>query len=114
MILISNFSNAFDQKMAVAMLRVPNGLDYSVPNSTGDDEQAMIQSSYDLAGNTLMHADSDLSMTSGIQRVQSVPTIGTQYSAVDGTNHIVKESSTNFNARDHLKYKKKFAADKVL
>ncbi|XP_044013091.1 bumetanide-sensitive sodium-(potassium)-chloride cotransporter-like isoform X1 [Aphidius gifuensis] len=106
--------NAFDQKMAVAMLRVPNGLDYSVPNSTGDDEQAMIQSSYDLAGNTLMHADSDLSMTSGIQRVQSVPTIGTQFSTVDGPNQIAKESSTNFNARDHLKYKKKFAADKVL
>lgn len=109
------YSNAFDQKLAVAMLRVPNGLDYSAMSSNpGDDEQAMVQSSYDLARNTLMHADSDLSMTSGIQRVQSVPTIGTQYTNAEGTNQIAKESSTYFNARDHLKHKKKFAADKIL
>lgn len=71
-------SNAFDHKLAVAILRIAEGLDCSViTNANGDDEHGILaQSSYDLAGNTLMHADSDLSMSTQIPRVQSVPTIG--------------------------------------
>lgn len=72
-------SNAFDHKLAVAILRVADGLDCStITNANGehDEHGVLAQSSYDLAGNTLMHADSDLSMTTQIPRVQSVPTIG--------------------------------------
>lgn len=45
-------------------------------NGEHDEQGVLAQSSYDLAGNTLMHADSDLSMSTQIPRVQSVPTIG--------------------------------------
>lgn len=71
-------SNAFDQKLAVAMLRIAEGLDCSeVATANGDDEHGVLaQSSYDLTGSTLMHVDSNLSMSSQIPRVQSVPTIG--------------------------------------
>ena len=83
--------------------------------TVGEDDHsgALAQSSYDLAGNTLMHADSDLSMSSGIPRVQSVPTIGTQYLPAEGT-HVMRDSPTHFSARDQLKNKKKHAADKML
>lgn len=62
----------------MAILRIADGLDNStVMNANGDEEHGIFaQSSYDLAGNTLMHADSDLSMNMQIPRVQSVPTIG--------------------------------------
>lgn len=62
----------------MAILRIAEGLDCSaITNANGDDEHGVLaQSSYDLAGNTLMHADSDLSMSTQIPRVQSVPTIG--------------------------------------
>lgn len=65
--------------MAVAILRIEDGLDCSEVVSTVADEEhgTLAQSSYDLTGTTLMHADSDLSMSSQIPRVQSVPTIGT-------------------------------------
>lgn len=59
-------------------MRISEGLDCA-GNANGvseDDHGTLAQSSYDLAGNTLMHADSDLSMSTGIPRVQSVPTIG--------------------------------------
>lgn len=71
-------SNAFDHKLAVAILRTAEGLDCSITNVNGehDEHGVFAQSSYDLAGNTLMHADSDLSMSTQIPRVQSVPTIG--------------------------------------
>lgn len=71
-------SNAFDQKLAVAMLRIAEGLDCcEVATANGDDEHGVLaQSSYDLTGNTLMHVDSNLSMSSQIPRVQSVPTMG--------------------------------------
>lgn len=77
-----NYSNAFDHRLAVAILRIAEGLDCSNSSSavgSADEEHqgVLVQSSYDLAGNTLMHADSDLSMSGhGITRVQSVPTIG--------------------------------------
>lgn len=72
------YSNAFDQKLAVAMLRIAEGLDCcEVATANGDDEHGVLaQSSYDLTGNTLMHVDSNLSMSSQIPRVQSVPTMG--------------------------------------
>lgn len=66
----------------MAILRIAEGLDCSSVGSSGSAEEephsgALVQSSYDLAGNTLMHADSDLSMSGrGIARVQSVPSIG--------------------------------------
>ncbi|XP_063980220.1 bumetanide-sensitive sodium-(potassium)-chloride cotransporter isoform X1 [Diachasmimorpha longicaudata] len=104
---------AFDQKLAVAMLRVPQGLDTSVCSSQIDEEHLM-QSSYEIAGNTLMHADSDLSMSSVMTRVQSVPSIGTQYVGVESSSSIARESPTHFSAKDHLKSKKKNAADKIL
>lgn len=71
-------SNAFDQKLAVAMLRIAEGLDCcEVATANGDDEHGILaQSSYDLTVNTLMHVDSNLSMSSQIPRVQSVPTMG--------------------------------------
>lgn len=70
------FSNAFDNRLAVAILRIAEGLDCS-SSSIGEEEHgALAQSSYDLAGNALMHADSDLSISSGLPRVQSVPSIG--------------------------------------
>ena len=65
----------------MAILRIAEGLDCSSVASSGSAEEdqhgVLVQSSYDLAGNTLMHADSDLSMSGrGIARVQSVPSIG--------------------------------------
>lgn len=107
--------NAFDHKLAVAILRIADGLDCSeVVLTVGDEEHGILaQSSYDLTGNTLMHADSDLSMSSQIPRVQSVPTIGSQFIPVDGPNAI-KESPTHWSARDHIKQKKKQVADKLL
>lgn len=45
-----------------------------------DDENGVImQSSCDLAGMTLMHADSNLSMSEQIPRVQSVPVMSTSF-----------------------------------
>jgi hypothetical protein len=76
---VTIFSNAFDHRLAVAILRIAEGLDCLGSGGSGsaEDDQQLVQSSYDLAGNTLMHADSDLSMSGrGIARVQSVPTIG--------------------------------------
>lgn len=77
------FSNAFDNKLAVAILRIAEGLDCSSitngEDANGDDDHGVLaHSSYNLAGNTLMHADSNISMStqSMIPRVQSVPTIG--------------------------------------
>ncbi|XP_066583360.1 bumetanide-sensitive sodium-(potassium)-chloride cotransporter isoform X2 [Prorops nasuta] len=108
--------NAFDHKLAVAMLRISDGLDCSgVSNSIGEDENGILaQSSYDLAGNnTLMHADSDLSMSSQIPRVQSVPSIGTQYTPVEGP-HVIRDSPVHWSAKDHLKHKKKLVTDKLL
>ncbi|XP_034943442.1 bumetanide-sensitive sodium-(potassium)-chloride cotransporter isoform X2 [Chelonus insularis] len=106
--------DAFDQKLAVAILRLPNGLDISSVSNHVDEEQ-LIQSSYDLAGNTLMHADSDLSMSSRITRVQSVPVIGSHYLPQSECSvHVVKDSPTHMSARDHLKNKRKHIADKLL
>jgi len=67
--------------LAVAILRIAEGLDCSdITNGEDtigeDDHGGLVQSSYNLAGNTLMHADSNLSMSTQIPRVQSVPTIG--------------------------------------
>ncbi|XP_008544298.1 bumetanide-sensitive sodium-(potassium)-chloride cotransporter isoform X2 [Microplitis demolitor] len=106
--------NAFDQKLAVAMLRLPNGINTSNMINHVEEEH-LVQSSYDLAGNTLMHADSDLSMSSRITRVQSVPVIGSHYlpsseSSVSG----VRESPTSLSAKDQLRNKKKYIADKLL
>lgn len=60
------------------MLRIAEGLDCAeVVTANGDEEHgALAQSSYDLPGSTLMHVDSNLSMSSQIPRVQSVPTMG--------------------------------------
>jgi len=73
-------SNAFDNKLAVAILRIAEGLDCSSitndEDANGNDDGVFAQSSYNLAGNTLMHADSNLSMSTQIPRVQSVPIIG--------------------------------------
>ncbi|XP_017791307.1 PREDICTED: bumetanide-sensitive sodium-(potassium)-chloride cotransporter isoform X2 [Habropoda laboriosa] len=100
--------NAFDQKLAVAMLRIAEGLDCSeVATANGDEEHgALAQSSYDLTGSTLMHVDSNLSMSSQIPRVQSVPTM-------DGPQ-IIRDSPTHESARDHLKQKRKYAIDKLI
>lgn len=38
---------------------------------------------------------------------------GTQFTTVEGPN-IIRESPTHWNARDHIKQKKKHAADKLL
>jgi len=67
--------------LAVAILRIAEGLDCSSiingEDTNGDDDHGVLaQSSYNLTGNTLMHADSNLSMSTQIPRVQSVPTIG--------------------------------------
>jgi len=67
--------------LAVAILRIAEGLDCSNiingEDTNGDDDHGVLaQSSYNLTGNTLMHADSNLSMSTQIPRVQSVPTIG--------------------------------------
>ncbi|XP_029163832.1 bumetanide-sensitive sodium-(potassium)-chloride cotransporter isoform X2 [Nylanderia fulva] len=107
--------NAFDHKLAVAILRIAEGLDCSaITNGNGDDEHGgLAQSSYDLAGNTLMHADSDLSMSTQIPRVQSVPTIGTPFVSHD-VMHMIRDSPVHWNARENLKHKKKIAADKLL
>ncbi|XP_076758945.1 sodium potassium chloride cotransporter isoform X1 [Xylocopa sonorina] len=107
--------NAFDQKLAVAMLRIAEGLDCSeVAIANGDDEHGVLaQSSYDLTGNTLMHVDSNLSMSSQIPRVQSVPTIGTQFVPADGPQ-IIRDSPTHGSARDHLKNKRKHAIEKLM
>ncbi|XP_078036652.1 sodium potassium chloride cotransporter [Augochlora pura] len=107
--------NAFDQKLAVAMLRIAEGLDCSeVVIANGDEEHgALAQSSYDLTGSTLMHVDSNLSMSSEIPRVQSVPTMGTQFVPVDGPQ-IIRDSPTHGSARDHLKHKRKHAIDKLI
>ncbi|KMQ90770.1 bumetanide-sensitive sodium- -chloride cotransporter [Lasius niger] len=109
--------NAFDHKLAVAILRIAEGLDCSViTNANGDDEHGILaQSSYDLAGNTLMHADSDLSMSTQIPRVQSVPTIGTPFvSHTTDVIHMIRDSPVHWNVRENLKQKKKNAADKLL
>ncbi|XP_043264398.1 bumetanide-sensitive sodium-(potassium)-chloride cotransporter isoform X2 [Colletes gigas] len=107
--------NAFDQKLAVAMLRIAEGLDCSgVVIANGDEEHgALAQSSYDLTGSTLMHVDSNLSMSSQIPRVQSVPTMGTPFVPVDGPQ-IIRDSPTHGSARDHLKHKKKHAIEKLM
>ncbi|KAL0108379.1 hypothetical protein PUN28_015133 [Cardiocondyla obscurior] len=73
--------NAFDNKLAVAILRIAEGLDCSSitngEDTNGDDDHGgLAQSSYNLSGNTLMHADSNISMCAQIPRVQSVPIIG--------------------------------------
>lgn len=96
------------------MLRLPNGINTSNMINHVEEEH-LVQSSYDLAGNTLMHADSDLSMSSRITRVQSVPVIGSHYlpsseSSVSG----VRESPTSLSAKDQLRNKKKYIADKLL
>ncbi|XP_012268643.1 bumetanide-sensitive sodium-(potassium)-chloride cotransporter isoform X2 [Athalia rosae] len=106
--------NAFDNRLAVAILRIAEGLDCSVPvNGIFEEEHgALAQSSYDLAGNALMHADSNLSISSGIPRTNSVPSIGTQYLPND--NSSVKSIHNNGSARDHLKNKKKIITDKLL
>ncbi|XP_020283623.1 bumetanide-sensitive sodium-(potassium)-chloride cotransporter isoform X2 [Pseudomyrmex gracilis] len=112
--------NAFDHKLAVAILRIAEGLDCSgITNINGENDEhgPLAQSSYDLAGNTLMHADSDLSMNSQIPRVQSVPTIGTTFvSSTDmcPVTHVIKDSSLHWNVRENLKQKKKRAAEKLL
>ncbi|XP_046144542.1 bumetanide-sensitive sodium-(potassium)-chloride cotransporter isoform X2 [Osmia bicornis bicornis] len=110
--------NAFDQKLAVAMLRIAEGLDCSeVSTANGDDEHGTLaQSSYDLTGNTLMHVDSNLSMSSQIPRVQSVPTMdvsGTQYVSIDGPQ-MIRDSPTHGSAREHLKHKRKHTIEKLM
>ena len=60
-----------------------------------------------------MHVDSNLSMSSQIPRVQSVPTIGTQFVPVDAPQ-IVRDSPTHGSARDHLKNKRKHAIEKLM
>ncbi|XP_031836103.1 sodium potassium chloride cotransporter [Nomia melanderi] len=107
--------NAFDQKLAVAMLRIAEGLDCSeVVTANGDEDHGTLaQSSYDLTGSTLMHVDSNLSMSSEIPRVQSVPTMGTQFVPVDGP-HIIRDSPTHGSAREHLKHKRKHAIEKLM
>ncbi|XP_067211862.1 bumetanide-sensitive sodium-(potassium)-chloride cotransporter isoform X2 [Linepithema humile] len=108
--------NAFDHKLSVAILRIADGLDNStVTNANGDEEHGIFaQSSDNLAGNTLMHTDSNLSMNMQIPRVQSVPTIGTTFAAPIDVTHVIKDSSIHWNARENLKQKKKRAADKLL
>ncbi|XP_011501774.1 PREDICTED: bumetanide-sensitive sodium-(potassium)-chloride cotransporter [Ceratosolen solmsi marchali] len=108
--------NAFDHRLAVAILRIAEGLDCLGIGSSGsaEDDPQLVQSSYDLAGNTLMHADSDLSMSGrGIARVQSVPTIGTQYIPPESTAPM-RDSPTHWNAREQLKNKKRHIAEKML
>ncbi|KAI4473223.1 hypothetical protein M0802_016247, partial [Mischocyttarus mexicanus] len=94
--------NAFDHKLAVTILRIEDGLDCSEVTSTVVDEEhgTLAQSSYDLTGSTLMHADSDLSMR-------------TQFNSIEGPN-LIRESPTHWSARDHIKQKKKQATDKLL
>lgn len=107
--------NAFDHKLAVAILRISEGLDCA-GNANGvseDDHGTLAQSSYDLAGNTLMHADSDLSMSTGIPRVQSVPTIGYNYPCTEMSS-VIRDSPVNWSAHEQLKHKKKHAAEKLL
>ncbi|XP_014474381.1 PREDICTED: bumetanide-sensitive sodium-(potassium)-chloride cotransporter isoform X2 [Dinoponera quadriceps] len=107
--------NAFDHKLAVAILRIADGLDYSgATSANGDDEHGnLAQSSYDLAGNTLMHADSDLSMSTQIPRVQSVPTIGTSFVTPTDVPNVMRDSPIHWNARGNLKQKKKLALDRM-
>ncbi|XP_026675561.1 uncharacterized protein LOC113465245, partial [Ceratina calcarata] len=117
--------NAFDQKLAVAMLRIAEGLDCSEIVATnemknGDEEHGILaQSSYDLTGNTLMHVDSNLSMSSQIPRVQSVPTmdvtsvLGSQF-VPDHNPQIIRDSPTHGSARDQLKHKRKHAIEKLM
>ncbi|KAK0180493.1 hypothetical protein PV327_006129 [Microctonus hyperodae] len=118
--------HAFDQKLAVVILRIPHGLNRAVTSTancnTVNDDEHLMQSSCNLAGNnTLMHADSDLSMScQQIPRVQSVPAIGTQQVGdIDisrlSTQIPPRESIIHsFSARDQLKNKKKNAADRML
>ncbi|XP_014227154.2 bumetanide-sensitive sodium-(potassium)-chloride cotransporter isoform X1 [Trichogramma pretiosum] len=130
---------ALDHKLAVAILRVAEGLDCSSTGSQGSAEDAaaeqqqacagnnLVQSSYDLAGNQLMHADSDLSMNGrGIARVQSVPTIGTHYIAPEANNQAVsvKDSpingktttttTTTTNNKEQIKHKRRHIAERLL
>ncbi|XP_043284241.1 bumetanide-sensitive sodium-(potassium)-chloride cotransporter isoform X2 [Venturia canescens] len=111
--------NAFDQKLAVAILRTPQELNRTGSGAIVEEEQGiagagvLAQSSYNLAGNTLMHADSDLSMSTGIPRVQSVPAIGTQFVSGEAVE-AVRDSPNHFSARDRWKSKKKHAADKMI
>ncbi|XP_015596444.1 bumetanide-sensitive sodium-(potassium)-chloride cotransporter isoform X2 [Cephus cinctus] len=109
--------NTFDQRLAVAILRIAEGLSCSgLTYSTAlpDDEQGTLaQSSYELAGNTLMHADSNLSMGTLIPRVQSVPTIGTEYPSVEAPT-MARNAQVDISVKDQLKNKKKHATDKIL
>ncbi|XP_012533277.1 bumetanide-sensitive sodium-(potassium)-chloride cotransporter isoform X3 [Monomorium pharaonis] len=110
--------NAFDNKLAVAILRIAEGLDCSnVINGediNGDDDHGVLaQSSYNLAGNTLMHADSNLSMSTQIPRVQSVPTMGTQFITPD-TTPVIGYATVNWKAQENLKQKKRHVVDKLL
>lgn len=112
--------------MAVVILRIPHGLNRAATNTANcnsvNDEEHLMQSSCDLAeNNTLMHADSDLSMSSQqIPRVQSVPAIGTQQVGGIDISHLstqipLRESIIHSSsARDQLKNKKKNAADRML
>ncbi|KAK0098684.1 hypothetical protein PV326_005095 [Microctonus aethiopoides] len=118
--------HALDQKLAVVILRIPHGLNRAATNTANynsvNDEEHLMQSSCDLAeNNTLMHADSDLSMSSQqIPRVQSVPAIGTQQVGGIDISHLstqipLRESIIHSSsARDQLKNKKKNAADRML
>ncbi|XP_012055444.1 PREDICTED: bumetanide-sensitive sodium-(potassium)-chloride cotransporter [Atta cephalotes] len=109
--------NAFDNKLAVAILRIAEGLDCSgITNGEDtigeDDHGGLVQSSYNLAGNTLMHADSNLSMSTQIPRVQSVPTIGTSFVTPD-TTPVIGYSTMNWKVHDNMKQKRKYAVDKL-
>ncbi|KAL0108378.1 hypothetical protein PUN28_015133 [Cardiocondyla obscurior] len=110
--------NAFDNKLAVAILRIAEGLDCSSitngEDTNGDDDHGgLAQSSYNLSGNTLMHADSNISMCAQIPRVQSVPIIGSPFSTPD-TTPVIGYSTIHWRAQENLKQKKKHAVDKLL
>jgi len=62
--------------MGVAILRLIEGLDCSGMANAKETDESITRSSYDLTRNGLMHADSNLSMSTQIFRVQSVPTMG--------------------------------------
>ncbi|KAH0954342.1 hypothetical protein HN011_005986 [Eciton burchellii] len=104
--------NAFDHKMGVAILRITEGLDCSGMANAKETDENITQSSYDLTRNGLTHADSNLSMSTQIFRVQSVPTMGTSFDTPADTTHVIK--NTHWNIQKNLKQKRKYAIDKLL
>lgn len=116
--------NVFDNKLAAAILRIPEGLDCSQSvmtideESNGDDDNGVLaQNNYNnLAGNTLTRSDSNdtfMSSQMTIPRIQSVSTIDTSFVTPDTTS-VIEHSTINWKAQENIKQKKRHAIDKLL